>query len=251
MDKKQREVRRQQEDLAFKRGLLWVLGAAVLECLLALVNRFYINYYPEEWRIAYGFLYTLMALRVVGPIVAVLGLAWMVLRLRKGGGVVLPIGVAALGGALGICAHVTLSLQAIGVSMLFWLVVAWGVLGLVYYIYQREFFLAASGVGLSVLGMWFVRYNHWLEAAAALVGIVLVLAVVVLLKKNSGVLSCVREVRFLPKDAAYGAVLLSCVAALVALVAAMVLGSGVAYYLIFVMLAWLFALFVYYTVKMI
>ena len=62
MDKKQREVRRQQEDLAFRRGLFWVLGAAVLECLLALVNRFYINYYPEEWNIAYGFLYALRAL---------------------------------------------------------------------------------------------------------------------------------------------------------------------------------------------
>ena len=34
------------------------------------------------------------------------------------------------------------------------------------------------------------------------------------------------------------------------LAAAMALGATVAYYLIFVMLAWIFALFVYYTVKM-
>ena len=250
MDKKQREARRQQEDLALKRGLFWVAGAAVLECLLVLVNRFYINYYPEEWSIAYGFLYALRALRVVGPIVAVLALAWAVMRLRRGGGTGLPVGLAALGGAVGVCAHVALSLQAVGVSMLFWLVVAWGVLGLVYYIYQREFFLAASGVGLSVLGMWFVRYNQRLESAAALLGIVLVLAAVLLLKKNSGALPGAPEVHFLPKDAGYGAVLLSCAAGLVALAAAMVLGSGAAYYLIFAMLAWLLALFVYYTVKM-
>ena len=36
----------------------------------------------------------------------------------------------------------------------------------------------------------------------------------------------------------------------VCLVAAMVLGSAVAYYLIFLMMAWMFALFVYYTVKL-
>ena len=43
MDKKQREARRHQEDIALQRGLLWVVGAVVLEALLVLVNRFYIN----------------------------------------------------------------------------------------------------------------------------------------------------------------------------------------------------------------
>ena len=37
---------------------------------------------------------------------------------------------------------------------------------------------------------------------------------------------------------------------LLVVVAALVAGAAVAYYLIFVMLAWIFALFVYYTVKM-
>ena len=44
MDKKQREERRRQEDIALQRGLLWVAGAMVLEALLVLVNRFYINF---------------------------------------------------------------------------------------------------------------------------------------------------------------------------------------------------------------
>ena len=40
MDKKQREERRRQEDIALQRGLLWVAGAIVLEALLVLVNRY-------------------------------------------------------------------------------------------------------------------------------------------------------------------------------------------------------------------
>ena len=39
-------------------------------------------------------------------------------------------------------------------------------------------------------------------------------------------------------------------ASLAAVVVAMVAGDMVAYYLMFVMVAWLFALFVYYTVKL-
>ena len=41
-----------------------------------------------------------------------------------------------------------------------------------------------------------------------------------------------------------------CLGMLCAGLAALVLGSTVAYYLIFAMVAWLFALLVYYTVKM-
>ena len=45
-------------------------------------------------------------------------------------------------------------------------------------------------------------------------------------------------------------VLASCVAAIVMQALAIVAGSAVAYYLIFAMGAWLFALLVYYTVKL-
>ena len=42
----------------------------------------------------------------------------------------------------------------------------------------------------------------------------------------------------------------SCVVSLAAIAAAIALGGAVSYYLLFAMVAWLFALLVYYTVKM-
>ena len=48
MDKNQREVRLRQEDADLNRGLLWVVGAVLLECLLLVVNRWYIKFYPGE-----------------------------------------------------------------------------------------------------------------------------------------------------------------------------------------------------------
>lgn len=253
MDKRQREARRHQEDIALQRGLLWVAGAAILEVLLVLVNRFYINYaIPDGIDIAYGFHYTLRALRIAAPILALAALAWAVVRQWKGGKTALPLIVAIASGAVGICAHVAYKLQEVGISMLFWLVIAWAVLAMVYYIYQREFFLSASGVGMSILGLWFVRFGGGagLEAALCLGGIILVTIAVLWLKKNEGMLPGKEPTPFLAKDAAYGAVIISCLAGIGALGAAIVLGGTAAYYLIFAMLAWMFALFVYYTVKL-
>ena len=48
----------------------------------------------------------------------------------------------------------------------------------------------------------------------------------------------------------YTVLLATCGASLAAVAAAMLLSGMVAYYLIYVMIIWLFALFVYYTVKL-
>ena len=47
MDYNEREARRRQEDRDLNRALIWVGAAIVLEFLLVLVNRYYINY-PEK-----------------------------------------------------------------------------------------------------------------------------------------------------------------------------------------------------------
>ena len=137
-------------------------------------------------------------------------------------------------------------------SMLFWLVVAWAVLAVVYYIYQKEFFLSAAATGMSILALWFVRYagGAGYEVALLLVAIVLVLAVALFLKKHDGALPLKTPVPFLTPGCSYSVILASCLASIVVVVAALVAGAAAAYYLIFVILAWIFALFVYYTVKM-
>ena len=161
--------------------------------------------------------------------------------------------LAAACGALAVCAHVSLAFQDSGIKMLFLLVPAWAGLALIYYLYQREFFLAACAVGMSILGLWFVRYGGARrEALLTLAGIAVVCAAALWLKKTGGAVSRPdgSQVQFVSKAASYPLVLVSCLASLVAVSAAMVLGSTAAYYLIFVMVAWLFALLVYYTVKL-
>lgn len=67
MDKNQREERRRQEDIALNRGLLWVGAAILMELLLMLVNKYYINYYStvESINMVYAFDAGLKAVRIV------------------------------------------------------------------------------------------------------------------------------------------------------------------------------------------
>ena len=251
MDKKQREARRQQEDIALQRGLLWVAGAVVLEILLVLLNRFYINFYiNSEFQIFETLDKILRVVRTVAPVATVAVLLWTAWQLKQkkpyAPQLILTIALA----AVSVCVHVAIKFRGDGMSMLYWLVIAWAVLAMVFYIYQREFFLGASACGMSVLALWFVRYGSRPEALLLTAAILVVGLAALWLKKNDGALDGKDELRFLPKGSSYGVLLVTCAASLAAIVIAMLAGSTAAYYLVYVMIAWLFALFVYYTVKL-
>lgn len=257
MDKKQREAqeaRRRQEDIALQRGLLWVVGAVVLEALLVLLNRFYINYPLSESGVN-TFLALHEALKVVRPVAAaaaVLALLWAGWQLKQGKKFVLPLVAAIALAAVTICVHVAVKYRADGMSMLYWLVIAWAVLAMVFYIYQREFFLGASACGMSVLALWFVRFGAASRPETVLIAaaIIVVGMVSLWLKKSDGMLPGKEPIQFLPKKTNYAVLLVTCLVSLAAVVVALLAGDTVAYYLMFVMVAWLFALFVYYTVKL-
>lgn len=254
MDKKQREERRRQEDIALQHGLLWVVGAVALEALLVLVSRFYISFSLTDSGIRiYETLHeVLRVLRMAVPVAAVLALLWTAWQLKQRKKYTLPLILTIALAAVSVCTHVILKYQAAGMSMLYWLVIAWAVLAMVFYIYQREFFLGAAACGMSVLALWFARYGAvgrpetlLILAAIAVVGLA-----ALWLKKNDGALPGRTDVQFLPKKTSYAVLLVTCLASLAAVIAAMLAGDAVAYYLMFVMVAWLFALFVYYTVKL-
>ena len=254
MDKKQREARRQQEDIALQKGLLWVAGAVVLEVLLVLLNRFYVKYSLSDSGIQIFLTLheVLRVVRMVAPVAVVLALVWTAWQLKQKKPYALQLILTAALAAVAVCAHVALKFGREGMSMLYWLVIAWAVLAMVFYIYQREFFLGASACGMSVLALWFVRYGAFGRPEALLLtAAILVVGLVALwLKKNDGALDGKDELRFLPKGSSYTVLLVTCLASLAAVVAAMLAGSTAAYYLVYVMIAWLFALFVYYTVKL-
>lgn len=252
MDKKQREARRQQEDIALQRGLLWVAGAVVLEVLLVMLNRFYVSYSLSDSgiQIFLALHKVLLVVRMVVPAAAVLALVWTAWKMKEKKSYALQLILAIALAAVSVCVHVAIKFRGDGMTMLYWLVIAWAVLAMVFYIYQREFFLGASACGMSVLALWFVRYGGRPEALLLTAAILIVGLAALWLKKYDGALDGKDELRFLPKGSSYGVLLVTCAASLAAVAAAMLAGGTAAYYLVYVMIAWLFALFVYYTVKL-
>ena len=160
MDYNEREAQRRQEDRDLNRALIWVGAAVVLEFLLSLINKYYINFRttPESINLALAISAALNGLRWVSLAALAACVVWVVLRLKQGGRAGLQLSLAAVSAALYLCAQITLVFQESGIRMLFWLVPAWAALALVYYLYQREFFLSALVSGVGVLGLWFVRH---------------------------------------------------------------------------------------------
>ena len=254
MDKNQKAELRKQEDAALNRALVWVAGAVILEALLLVVNRYFINFRVSEADTAILMWNVLKVGRIIGAVACVGLLAWAVVRCRKGQPAEVVTGAGIACGALAICAHVAVAFEKAGMQMLFLMVPAWAGLALVYYLYQREFFLGAVASGLSILGLWFVRFGGGvgLEAVLVLAAVAVVLAATLYLKKSGGLVprGNGETLRFLSKKTVYAVPLVSCAVGMAAVVLAMVLGSAVAYYLLFAMVVWLFALLVYYTVKL-
>lgn len=253
MDKNQKAERRRQEDIALNRGLMWVGGAIVLECLLLLVNRYFINYYAHEVDAAILVHSALMFVRVGAALATLAALVWMVLKIRKGEKAALPLVGTLVAAELALCAHVTLAFDRAGVQMLLMLVPALAGLALVFYLYQREFFVGAAASGLSVLGLWFIRFGGvGLEAVLCVAGVAAIALAVLWLKKQGGAIDRAdgSKLRLLSKKTNYPLVLASCAVGLAAMLVALVAGGGIAYYLVFAMVVWLFALLVYYTVKL-
>lgn len=256
MDRNEREVRRHQEDRALNKALIWVGVAIVLEFLLVLVNRYYINYNTSTESInrVLAIQAALVGLRWVSLVALAVCVVWMLVQLSKNGNAVLPGVLAIAAGGLLLCSHVILNFRDTGLRMMFWMVPAWAALALVYYLYQREFFFSALISGLGLLGLWFVRHASPLGLYTILVVVVLVLLTLglFLLKKKDGLFQLGKgKARLLPAEANYSLIFLSFVVSLVVIALAAFVGGSMAYYLLYAMVAWLFALLVYYTVKMI
>jgi len=144
------------------------------------------------------------------------------------------------------------------VQLLCVIIPAGAVLALVFYLYQKDFFLSACSIGVGLLGQWMVRKNggddDLIVNVYMILGalVLLCLAMVVLrLSKADGVLSVRgKKYRVLPARANYMLIVASCLISLAAMLGGLLLGSAVAFYLLLVLMAWLFVLLVYYTVKL-
>lgn len=257
MDKKKKAAIQKQEDQALSRALIWFAGAMVVEFLLLLVNNIFTRGIPS-WTFANALANALPYIAAVCLVGAVAAGVWCHKRTKADDALaflpmVLGVVLLVLSGST-----VLLRLSLSALDLLCVLVPAGAVLALVYYLYQKEFFFSVCAMALSMLGLWLVRKNTGLHdgivgAYVVLAGLLLaaLLVLAIWVKKNNGVLA-IKSVRmvFNPKHGGLLPVMVSCLLGLAALVAGAVLGSVTAFYLLFVLLAWLLVLLVYYTVKL-
>lgn len=256
MKKADRTAKKQREDQALNRVLWWFGGAVVLEFFLLLLNRFYfVDNNGGNAALSRGIFQFLRAFAWIGLAVTLVLAVLAVLRWKKGGKALALTGCCVAAGVLTLCAFVVGFWGSYGaVRFLYVCVPVAAVLALVYYLYQREFFLVALQGGAALFALWFY-YNFFGRANGlvyAVVATVLVLtaaavALFVVLQRSKGTLS---KLRVLPRKTNYLPLYIAAGVTVLAVLAALLGGLTVAYGAIFGVVAWLFGTAIYYTVRL-
>ena len=254
MNKEDRLAKKQKEDQALNRVLLWFGGAVILEFFLLLLNRFAINFDPQGIDLAAGIFRFLQVFAWVSLALAAAAVIWWAVCKKGKGKTFLPGLCALVFGSLFVCAFVAGMWQDLGVQFLYVSVPVVAVLALIYYLYQREFFLVALQGGLVLFAMWAYRklfyINVWLVYGIFVAVAVLSVAAVVLavvLQRGRGRLG---KTRVLPKKANYLPFYVAGALALLSLVLTFCLGATAAYVCLIANVAGLFGVAVYYTVRL-
>lgn len=254
MKKEERLAKKQKEDQALNRVLWWFGGAVILEFFLLLLNRFGINFDAQGAKLATGIFRFLQVFAWVSLVLAVAAVLWWAVGKKKGGKTFLPGLCALVFSSLFACAFVAGVWKELGVQFLYVCVPVVAVLALIYYLYQREFFLVALMGGLALFSMWSYRkliyVEFWLVygifiAVAVLTVVAVVLTVV--MQRGKGRLG---KVRILPKKANYLPLYISEAVTLLSLTITFLLGANAAYVCLIGTVAWLFGAAVYYTVRL-
>lgn len=256
MDKRKKE-KKAQEDQALNRVLMWFGGAVLLEFLVLLLNRFYVNFDASGIELAYGLARFLKVMVWVGFACAGASLLWALLWWRKGKKTFWPAALTVIWLALGICALVAALWRAVGVQFLYVIVPVVAVLALIYYLYQREFFMVGVLGALGLFALWSYRKLVTSQPGAVYVIFAVIAALTLvaaallfILQRGKGCLPGGKGLRVLSAKANYALLYLGCLVNAVSLICALVLGLGAAYILLFVVVAWLFAVAIYYTVRL-
>ena len=256
MNKKEQNAQRaREEDIVLTKVLWWILGAVVLEALLLLVNKFYVNYTGEQAGVAVALLGMFQVLAIVLPICFVLLLIWTLMAWKNGKPYGLPGVLTKIMLALAVCVVLIYLYYDKAINFLCAAVPGVAVLALIYYLYQREFFFAAV---LGALGLVGVRIapeasSMPLTGYCYLVGLaVILLAAAVFfryLQSHKGQMTIKgKTVEMLAGNANYILLYVTCVLVAAIVIAAMVLGGLALLY--GVLVAWLLILAVYHTVRL-
>lgn len=254
-----RSQKEQMEDRAFNRMLLWLAGTVLTEVVLLLVNRYYIHARVEELD-HLAAIHTILGIAPIAGVVLFVGFLYWGLQQRKKGDMnrdgIIQIILASAFLVMGLGAYGMRLFGVAAAPMILGIVPGLGVLMLVFYLYQKEFFACVFAGGLGILGLWVFRVTgggtyYYLYLVLVLVVLAAVLALALKLKKTDGEMVIRgKKVALLQPGAAYLTYYITAAITAVLLVAPLALGAAVAYYAIWVMAAWLFILAVYFTSKL-
>ncbi len=252
-EKGKRAQRRSEDDKVFNRMLLWLAGAVVVELLLFLLQKVYVEMIFEGL-VALALSKFFMVFSVAGVVIAVGCLAWAVMNQRTNKPVLLPVVIAAVAAGLWVVSLLSYFLWDEGVRILMMFPAAAAVLIIIFFLYQRPFFYNAMLTGGGLLALWLHRQyymNHPRLITACVIGGVVVLAAAAVLafqlSKTDGKLG---RIRVMPVDSNYLMTFLTCGITAVVMVLGLVLGVSMSQYLMYVLVGWLFAQAVFFTVKM-
>ena len=252
-EKGKREQRYRQEDAAFNKMLLCLLGAVAAELIIMLIRQIYVNYVAGIT--AHDALHSFFhVFTFLGAALTAAGIVWAVLIYRKGKPVAAPCICTTAVAGLWVLSGLVYFLHDIGINIMMILPAVGAVLIVVNFLYQRVFFLNTLLTSGGLLALWLYRQYYVkhptmirLVFSAGFVLLAAALVLSFLLRRSGGKLG---RLRVMPADTDYLMTWISCGVAALSMVLALVLGTAAGFYLLFALVAWEFVQAVFYTVRL-
>ncbi|MFI3255123.1 MAG: hypothetical protein R3Y63_12445 [Eubacteriales bacterium] len=268
MDEREKLLQRKKEDLRFIQSCVFVVLALMVEVYLFQVRDYFFGL-NGTWERAFLLQDIYEWGLWIGIILFFSGVIWTGVSIYTGkGDIFYPISTFAVGFVLyATCWGITLYGEK-GVNILLFLVPAWAGLGLIFCLYQVEFFISAFFTSLGGVCLWLSGQTELFSGGslsrqqltfyvclnATILIIIFGFYMVNKAFHNEGVLRFYKQdltlISDLKDNSSLWLVGLSGVLSLVTLAVAITLGFQVIYYCTILLLGWLFVLLVYYTVKL-
>lgn len=252
-DKGKREQRHDKENAAFNRMLLWLAGAVVVELLLLLIKNAYVNMMLGVG-LATALMYFFQVFSIAGGVLTAAGIVWAVLWHRQGKRVVLPCALTAAAAGLWVLSLLTFLLSDMGLNIMMLLPAVAAVLIVIFFLYQRVFFLNALLCAGGLLALWLHR-QYYADHPAAVTAMFIagfaalaaVLALTFVLRGRDGKLG---DVRVMPAGTSYAITWITCGVTALTMALTLALGVSAGLYLLFALMGWVFIQAVFFTVRL-
>lgn len=252
-DKGKREQRYEKEDAAFNRMLLCLAGAVVVELIILLVKQAYVNLLLGAG-VSMALMYFFKVFSVLGAALTVAGIVWAVVWRRKEKDAVLPWALTAAAAGLWILALFAYRLFEVGLNIVMILPAVAAVLIVIFFLYQRVFFLNALLSAGGLVALWLHRQYYATHQgmvvalfAAGFVALAAALVLTFVLRAGDGKLG---GVRVMPAGTSYVVTWITCGVIALTMALTLLLGASAGLYLLFALVGWVFIQAVFFTVKL-